>query len=111
MARRTVVNLFLKSAASLREVSEQIASILLGDFEVQERDGLNLGGGNYYLLKRGETEVILVCNDSDHAEVFVPIRADFRYYCYVHRGSEDVLGRMLSSLPISGLSGELADDA
>ena len=104
------MQLYLKTRMSFREVAVLLASRVLPDSELEERDGLNMGGGDYYSLKSGGTEVILVSNDADHAEVFVPTREAFRYYCFVHRGPEDTLARMLASLP-SGLDGELADDA
>jgi len=104
------VQLYLKTKMSFREVADLVASRALPGFELQERDGLNLGGGDYYLFKSGGTEVILVSNDADHAEVFVPRRKAFRYYCYMHRGPEDTLVCMLGSLG-SALDAELADDA
>src|ERR1051325_3998753 len=100
------MQLHLNTTLSLSDVAEQIASHILRGCEVEERDGLNLGGGDYFLFKSGSTEVILVSNDADHADVFVPERKDFPYYCYVWAGSEDLLERMLSSLPAANLVGE-----
>ena len=112
VVRRTgVQQLFLKTTLSFREVADQLASRVLVGFEVQERDGLNLGGGDYFLFTAGDTKVALVSNDADHAEVFEPSRKDFRFYCYVRRGSRDVLRRMLASLSAVDLVGELVDDA
>ena len=105
------MQLFLRTALSFREVAHQLASRVLRGFEVQERDGLNRGGGDYFLFKSGDTEVVLVSNDADHAEVFVPSRSDFRYYCYVWSGTEEILDTMFASLAAADLAGELADDA
>jgi hypothetical protein len=56
-------------------------------------------------------EVLLVSNDDDHAEVFVPSKAAFPYYCYVWRGSRGVLDGMRASLSASGIDCELGDEA
>ena len=104
------MQLFLKSPLSFHQVAELIAAKVLRGFDVQERDGLNLGGGNYFLFESGDTEVVLVSNDGDHAEVFVPSRKDFRFYCYVWRGAETILDKMLTALSETGLVGELAGD-
>jgi hypothetical protein len=106
-----VRQLFLKTSLPFRGVADQLATRVLRDCEVQERDGLNLGGGDYFLLKSGDAEVVLVSNDTDHREVFVPSRADCRYYCYVWTGPQEILDGMFASLPAADLVGELVDDA
>jgi hypothetical protein len=111
VTRTSVRQLFLKTALPFRGVADQLASRVLGGFEVQERDGLNLGGGEYFMLKNGDTVVVLVSNDADHAEVFVPSHEEFRYYCYVWRGPEEILERMFAALPGADLAGKLAEDA
>ena len=105
------MELYLKTNLTIREVADKIASRILVGFVVQARDGLNLGGGDYFLFERDRTEVILVSNDTDHADVFVSSRQTFPYYCYVCRGSQDILERMLDALPSIGLEGELGNDA
>ena len=103
------MNLYIKCTLSFQEVAEQIRRILV-EFDVQERDGLNLGGGDYFLFSCGDLEVVLVSNDPARADVFEPARAAFPFYCYVHRGPQDILGRVLAALPMSGLEGELGDE-
>jgi Co/Zn/Cd efflux system component len=68
-------------------------------------------GGEYFKFSRDGVEVLLVSNDNDHAEVFVPSKAAFPYYCYVWRGSRDVLDGMHAPLFASGIDCELSDEA
>lgn len=104
------MRLHLKSNLSLEHLAKRITELALPDFERQLRDGLNLGGGEYFKFFRGETEILLVCNDADHADVFIESRKAFPYYCYVWRGPEDVLERMLATLTKHGFECELEKD-
>ena len=102
--------LFLKTALSFEAIADQIGAISLPGFQRELRDGLNLGGGDYYKFWDGDTEVLLVANDAEHAEVFVPSRSLWKYYCYVWRGGDTVLHGMHAALSNGGVTCELADD-
>jgi hypothetical protein len=104
------MQLYLQSKLSFAEVAALVGRVALPDFASELRDGLNLGGGDYFQFARNGTEVLLVCNDTDHAEVYVPSRGDWPYYCYVWRGSEEVLEAMGATLSKKGVTSELADE-
>ena len=102
--------LYLKSDNSLEEAAAAIGVVALPQYDRQLRDGLNLGGGEYFKFLATDTEILLVCNDADHKEVFVEEKAAFPFYCYVRKGSDKILETMLSSLKGAGLECELADE-
>jgi hypothetical protein len=83
----------------------------LQGFRCELRDGLNLGGGDYFLFSRGDEEIVLVANDAGHAEVFIPDRATFPYYFYVYQGPEALLDPIRAALSTSGIACDLDDAA
>jgi hypothetical protein len=104
--------LYLKSELSLEELAAHISTISLPTFERQLRDGLNLGGGEYFKFSRDENTILLVCNDDEHLEVFVEEMKTFPYYCYARTGTGDeILQEMRSSLTAQGFECDLDDDA
>lgn len=105
------MKLYLKTDLPFEAVAERIAKIALPSHQRQLRDGLNLGGGDYFKFHREGSTVLLVCNDLQHEEVFVEDRKAFPYYCYVREGSDDILKSMFSSLLKNGIECELADEA
>jgi len=104
------MQLYFKSNLSLNKVSAQILEVALPSFEQQLREGLNVGGGEYYKFTKDAYEIILVCNDLEHPEVFVESRKNFPYYCYVRKGSDGLLEEMLSALSGHGFICELGDE-
>jgi hypothetical protein len=104
------MRLYIKSALSLKQTANLVGSIALPEFTGQLRDGLNLGGGDYFRFTSKDADLLLVCNDADHAEVFVPLRSDWLYYCYQRKGAEQLLVTMLETLRAHGFTCELADD-
>ena len=104
------MHLYLKLNGTLAEAADLIASAALPTYERQLRDGLNLGGGDYFKFSDATSEVLLVCNDSEHMEVFVEERANFPFYCYVWRGDKGKLGAMLASLQGAGIECEIGDE-
>jgi len=78
-------------------------------FQFQLREGLNLGGGSYYKFFDDETEILLVCNDEDHAEVYVEAEKEFPFYCYYRSGDVDLLRKVQSDLSTQGVECELRD--
>jgi hypothetical protein len=104
------MHLYIKSSSPLEDVASQVSLVALRGFESELRDGLNLGGGEYFKFAKDSAEVILVCNDAEHAEVFVEARSEFPYYCYVWRGADSLLEEMLTALSREGITCELAHE-
>lgn len=104
------MHLYLKSDRSLEETANSIVEVALPSYERQLRDGLNLGGGEYFKFFTNESEVLLVCNDKDHFEVFVEERASFPFYCYARKGGDAILEAMFSSLKHAGFECELGNE-
>ena len=104
------MHLYLKSDRSLEETANAIVAVALPDHQCRLRDGLNLGGGEYFKFFTTESEILLVCNDANHLEVFVEERASFPYYCYARKGGDAILEVMLSSLRSTGFECELGDE-
>ena len=75
------------------------------------RDGLNLGGGDYYSFASGEGKVCLVHNDSDHEEVFVPEYADATSSIYVYIGEESLLDLIAQRLAEARLDTFVAEES
>lgn len=103
-------HLYVQSPLSFDQVASQVSSIALPGFQCELRDG-QLGGGDYFLFSRNDDEIVLVANDADHAEVFVPDRVTFPYYFYVWRGSEAVLDDIRIALSKGSIVCELEDVA
>src|SRR5580700_3821544 len=99
-----MTRLYLKLDHSLEKVAHRVGEIALPGFRSELRDGLNLGGGDYFKFAGDGAEVLLVCNDADHAEVFVPERAEFPYYCYVRKGDDSIIERMQNALSAAGIT-------
>ncbi|GEM_PF-2465035 len=83
--------LFINSGLPFAQVAETIHRVAFPDFDCEERDGLNVGGGNYFRFRRDRDQVILVCNDLAHGEVFVPERSEYPFYCYSNDDGDAVL--------------------
>ena len=106
-----MTRLYLKLDHSLEKAASRVGEVALPRFRSELRDGLNLGGGDYFLFAGDGAEVILVCNDADHAEVFVPERAEFPYYCYVWEGDDSMLESMKEALSAAAVACEIEEDA
>lgn len=104
------MHLYLKSNRTLEETAHSIGRIVLPYHDCQLREGLNLGGGEYFKFSSAESEILLVCNDEEHMEVFIEERAAYPFYCYSRKGGIEVLEQMLSSLRSAGFECELADE-
>jgi hypothetical protein len=91
--------LFIKSSFSLDQLAARIAEVALHDF---------VQGGEYFKFSKDGVEIILVCNDTDHLEVFVESYQQFPFYCYSRRGAEGALQELLATLSEHGLACELA---
>lgn len=105
------MELYLKTNLLLKTLAERIAMIALPGYEIQLRDGLNLGGGKYFNFHKEGSTILLVSNDTKHGEVFVASRETFPYYCYVREGSEEVLKNISLALSKNGIDCELANEA
>ncbi len=104
------MHLYLKSERSFRETAQLVGEIALPNHDSELRDGLNLGGGEYYKFFREDSEVLLVCNDEDHMEVFVEEKSSFPFYCYTRKGGDSILEAMLSSLKKAAFECELGEE-
>lgn len=105
-----VMHLYLKVEGTLEETADIVAAVALPGHERQLRDGLNLGGGEYFKFISAESEILLVHNDTDHLEVFVEERASFPFYCYARNGGADTLDAMVLPLRAAGVICELGSD-
>jgi hypothetical protein len=105
------MELFIQSSLDLEALAGQIHRIALPGFDRELREGLNLGGGEYFKFSQSSVEVLLVRNDAGHAEVFMPERASFPFYCHVRKGCNGILEEMAQALANSGISCELGDEA
>lgn len=103
------MELYVKTELHLQELAEQVSKKALKSFRRELRDGLNLGGGEYFKFFNEESEILLVCNDADHAEVFVESRMEFPFFFYVRRGPAEALTRLSMALSKEGLVCELAN--
>jgi len=104
-------NLYINSALSLDELAGYVAKTAMSGYAQEKRDGLNLGGGEYFKFSRDGVEILLVCNDAEHPEVFVESQEQFSYYCYARRDAQAALDQVFLSLSKSGLACEFADEA
>jgi hypothetical protein len=109
--RSQEIVLFLKMNLTLHEAADQISQVALPTYKYQLRDGLNIGGGTYIQFAKGDLAIVLVCNDEVHADVFVPSRKEFPYYCFVQRGPPEPLDAMRMSLVSSGIECQLGERA
>ncbi len=105
-----MTRLYLKLSGSLEEVARRVRAAAFPTFRSQVRDGLNLGGGDYFEFTGDGSEVLLVCNDADHAEVFVPERAEFPFYCYVWKGEDRMMESMRQVLNEAGIASEIEEE-
>jgi hypothetical protein len=105
------MKLFLNLHHSLKEVASMIGKIALPDYRLQQREGLNLGGGDYFNFTKEGSTVLLVCNDDRHAEVYIESQKAFPYYLYVYKGANDVLEKAHAALSMSGVEGRLGKEA
>lgn len=104
------MRLYIKSNRPLEEIANSIVAVALPDHECQLRDGLNIGGGEYFKFFTANSEITLVCNDADHLDVFAEEKASFPFYCYPRKGGNATLEAMHSFLKITGLECELDDE-
>lgn len=103
------MQLFVKSGLSLDELAKRVKELALSSYETQLRDGLNLGGGEYFKFSGKENTILLVSNDTDHLEIFIESMAAFPYYFYLRSGSQNVLQDLHTVLSTHGLECELGD--
>ncbi len=102
--------LYLKFDGQLEDVARYVASNTLQGWDIELREGLNLGGGEYYKFERLGAEVILVCNDADHAEVFIEERKEFPFYFHWRDGGDEILEEIRAKLIAAGVVCELHED-
>jgi hypothetical protein len=103
-------HLYISSTLSLDQLAGYVANTAMPGYTQEKRDGLNLGGGEYFKFSQNDIEILLVCNDTEHPEVFVESREQFPYYCYARRDAQAALDQVFLSLSKSGLICEFADE-
>ena len=104
------MQLYLNSELPFKGFAEYLKNLALPSYSQELRDGLNVGGGEYYRFQNADQEVVLVCNDLNHAEVFVETKLSFPYSCWVRKGSIGILEDMALALSKHGIHCELADE-
>jgi hypothetical protein len=102
--------LFVQDSRTFVQLARVIREAALSGFAQSLRDGLNLGGGDYYLYERNGTKVLLVHNDSDHPDIFVPAHAGCAFSMYVHSGDDSLLDAVCRDLNAAGVRCYLAHE-
>ena len=104
------MHLYLRLTGQLDGVAKKIEELALRGWSSQLREGLNLGGGEYYKFEHSGAEVLLVRNDEDHAEVFIEERKEFPFYLYARKGGDLALEQIKVSLVANNVICELHED-
>ena len=106
------MHLYLKHVGTLHKVAGQVGSIAFRGWRPELRDGLDLGGGEYYKFERSGVEIVLVCNDAEHPEVYVEERKEYPFYFYSHgrMNGDKALEEVRESLAKSGLTCKIHED-
>jgi hypothetical protein len=102
--------LFIQGSNDFAALAETINEVALVGFTRQLRDGLNIGGGDYYLYELTGRKVVLVHNDVDHPDVFVPSEVRSPFSMYVFAGDDGILDAACRALTEAGLQCHLADE-
>jgi len=95
--------LFIRSSLTLAEIADLAHRAAFYEFTCELRDGLNVGGGDYYKFCRGRDEIILVCNDLAHGEVFRPERSEYPFYFYSSRLDDESFTQVKVALERAGV--------
>jgi len=110
------MELYVKSDLSLAEFGKLVGTQALQSYHAELRDGLNIGGGEYFSFKKPTTSYssskeprtnIVLCKN--RGEAHIPLMADFLYYFYVYEGSDDLLRQLAAALENHGLSVKFED--
>ena len=86
------VETYIRSQRSLAQVAEDIKRVLRPE-NSEMRDGLNLGGGEYYLFEAPDYEIHLVSN---RGEVRVEEMSAYNFYLRVYRSAASEVEQQLS---------------
>jgi hypothetical protein len=100
---------FIRDSRTFHQVADIVAAVALPGYTRTLRDGLNLGGGDYYCFESGPNRVLLVHNDEAHPDVFVPEYVEHRFSIYVYQGDPFILEKLCSRLNDAGLSCVVGD--
>jgi len=83
------MEIYIRTQEEFDEVATKLcATASLPDLQVQPREGLNLGGGHYFLFTTGQNEVVFCRN---HGEVKVERMPNHGFYLWVHQGDDTIL--------------------
>lgn len=88
-----------------------VGKIAMPDYQAERREGLNLGGGDYFNFTKEGSTVLLVCNDDRHAEVYIESQKAFPYYFYVHKGDDGVLEEAHAALSKNAIECRLGKES
>lgn len=102
--------IFIRDSRSLEQLARAVQLAAMPDYTVTLRDGLNLGGGDYYSFASDKATICLVYNDSEHEDVFVPEYADATSSIYVYIGEESLLDFIAQRLTEAGLDAFVAEE-
>jgi hypothetical protein len=90
---------YIQSAESLEAVARQVRDVAFLGCDIQERDGLNMGGGRYFLIYSGHEEAV-VCF-SDYGDSPSP---HFNLLMYLRKGQIERLVNAATALASAGVS-------
>ena len=90
---------YIATTIPIEAAAELIREVVLPGCEIEERDGLNIGGGQYFRLRQNDTGFVL-CWSEQYAS---PPSPRFTYCAYVSDGPEEELDRLASKLSAHGV--------
>lgn len=100
------MELYFKSEKEFEAAASDLHAQLGATTEMQAREGLNIGGGEYFLYKIDESEIIL-CRNEDLMEVVE--MPGHPYFLYVYRGPDEELRHFEAAIARLNLEFEYGD--
>jgi len=88
---------YVVSAGSMSSLAMTVRDIAFPGYHIQERDGLNIGGGQYFKIYRGN-DVAIVCS-ADYANRPSP---RFNFLVYLQRPDRNRLASLVAQLESEG---------
>ena len=97
---------YIATELPIEAAAELLRDAALPNGTIEERDGLNLGGGQYFRVKHEDISVI-VCWSENYAS---PPAPRFHYCAYTFEGDESELDRIASQLSAKGVEVQIGKD-
>ena len=94
--------IYIISSEEMQTVAVSVRDVAFPGYAIQERDGLNVGGGQYFKICL-EADSAVVCV-ADHGD---PPSEQFAYMVYLPRSDVERLARVHKELVIGGIRAEV----